>query len=80
MQMLKNVYDGDLNILHEKAHDPEGLESKLKEFKGVGPVTVNIFLRELRGIWEKAQPMPVDPVIIAGQTVKGIMSACIGKC
>ena len=28
------------------------------EFKGVGPVAVNIFLRELRGIWSKADPEP----------------------
>jgi len=67
MQMLKNVYDGDLNIFHEKARDPEDLESKLMEFKGIGPVTVNIFLRELREIWEKAQPLPGDLVIIAAR-------------
>jgi len=67
MQMLNLLYGGDLNILHEKARDPEDLKSKLMEFKGVGPVTVNIFLRELRGIWEKAQPLPGDPVIIAAK-------------
>jgi endonuclease III len=67
MQMLNLLYGGDLNILHEKARDPEDLESKLMEFKGVGPVTVNIFLRELRGIWEKAQPLPEDHVIIAAR-------------
>ncbi len=53
--------------LHEKARDPEDLESKLMEFKGVGPVTVNIFLRELMGIWEKAEPLPGDLVIIAAR-------------
>jgi len=26
-------------------------------------VTVNIFLRELRGVWEKADPLPGDMVI-----------------
>jgi len=67
MQMLNLLYGGDLNILHEKARDPEDLKSKLMEFKGVGPVTVNIFLRELRGIWEKAQPLPGNPVIIAAK-------------
>lgn len=67
MQMLNHAYGGDLNILHEKARDPEDLESKLMEFKGVGPVTVNIFLRELRGIWEKAEPLPGDLVIIAAR-------------
>lgn len=67
MQMLNHLYGGDLNVLHEKARDSENLESKLMEFKGVGPVTVNIFIRELRGIWEKAQPLPGDPVIIAAK-------------
>ena len=65
--MLNHVYGGDLNVLHEKARSSEDLESKLMEFKGVGPVTVNIFLRELRGIWEKAQPLPGDHVIIAAR-------------
>ena len=67
MQMLSLLYGGDLNLLHEKVCDPEDLESKLLEFKEVGPVTVNIFLRELRGIWEKSQPLPGDPVIIAAR-------------
>lgn len=67
MQTLNHVYGGDLNILYEKVRDSEDLESKLMEFKGVGPVTVNIFLRELRGIWEKAQPLPGDHVIIAAR-------------
>jgi hypothetical protein len=26
------------------------------EFKGVGPTTINIFFRELKGIWKKAKP------------------------
>ena len=67
MRMLNLLYGGDLNVIHEKARDPSDLESKLMEFKGVGPVTVNIFLRELRGIWEKAQPLPENPVIIAAR-------------
>jgi hypothetical protein len=29
------------------------------KFHGVGPVTVNIFLRELRPYWKKAEPLPV---------------------
>jgi hypothetical protein len=34
------------------------LERRLEEFRGVGPVCISIFLRELRGIWEKAKPEP----------------------
>ncbi len=68
-EMLNKRYGGNLNLLHEKARDPEDLEKKLMEFKGVGPVTVNIFLRELRGIWQKADPVPGDLVISAARAL-----------
>ncbi len=67
--MLNKIYGGDLNLLHQKSRDPRDLESKLMEFKGVGPVTVNIFLRELRGIWDKADPLPGDHVIEAARNL-----------
>ncbi len=38
------------------SRDPQDLMARLQEFKGVGPVTAAIFLRELRGIWPKADP------------------------
>lgn len=61
-QLLRNCktlleeYDGNLNKLHEKAKNSKDLEEKLKEFYGVGPVTTDIFLRELRCVWRKADP------------------------
>ena len=58
VKLLKERYDGDLERLHEEASNPKDLEEKLMEFKGFGPIAVNIFLRELRGIWPKAQPKP----------------------
>ena len=57
MKKLKKEY-GDLENLHDKSSSPEDLERRLMEFKGIGPVCVNIFLRELRGIWQKARPKP----------------------
>jgi len=54
---LKEKY-GDLERLHAESSSAKDLEIRLQEFKGVGPVGVNIFLRELRGIWEKAKPSP----------------------
>jgi len=57
-EKLVKEYGGDIDKVHEKASDPRDLEKKLMEFKGVGPVAVNIFLRELRGIWSKADPEP----------------------
>jgi endonuclease III len=47
---------GSLETLYAQSKDSKDLEKKLKEFKGVGPTTVNIFLRELKGIWKKARP------------------------
>ena len=62
-KMLKEKY-GDLERLHAESSSPQDLERRLQEFKGVGPVGVNIFLRELRGIWEKAKPQP-SPIAVA---------------
>lgn len=55
-QKLIEEYGGDVNNIHKRAKDPRDLEEKLLEFRGIGPTTVNIFLRELREIWEKADP------------------------
>mgnify|MGYP001067714063 CR=1 FL=1 len=55
MEELKEKY-GDLERLHRESSGSIDLERRLQEFRGVGPVGVNIFLRELRGIWEKAKP------------------------
>ncbi|MBO3832377.1 MAG: hypothetical protein FGF51_03200 [Candidatus Brockarchaeota archaeon] len=49
---------GSIDGVHEKAESPEHLEELLTGFRGIGPVGVNIFLRELRGIWSKADPEP----------------------
>lgn len=60
---LKEKY-GDLERLHAESCSAKDLESRLQEFKGVGPVGINIFLRELRGIWDKAKPRS-SPMAIA---------------
>jgi len=57
---LREKY-GSLENLHTRAKDSKDLEKKLLEFKGVGPTTVNIFLRELKGIWGKAKPA-ISPI------------------
>jgi len=66
MKALKRDYDGDLNELHRKARDPRNLEVRLKTLgKGIGAVTANIFLRELRTVWSKARPEPSELVQLA---------------
>ncbi len=56
MKLLKERYKGRLGNLHKAAADQADLEGRLTGFKGVGPVTANIFLREMRGVWKKAAP------------------------
>lgn len=68
-ETLQERYAGDLNLLHQQAADERDLESRLMEFKGIGPVTTNIFLRDLRGVWEKADPLPSDLVILAARNL-----------
>jgi hypothetical protein len=42
---LKEKY-GSFEELHRQSSGPRDLERRLQEFNGVGPVGVNIFLRE----------------------------------
>jgi hypothetical protein len=69
---LTENYHADLANLHTTAIDPKDLEQRLSLAKGIGEVTVNIFLREMRGIWKKANPLPSDLVVMAAR-IKGII-------
>lgn len=70
MAALKEKYNGDLNVLHAQAQNPRDLEQKLMELgRGIGPTTVNIFLRELRDVWPKADPLPQDLVVMAARNL-----------
>jgi len=62
-RMLLEQYAGSLSQLHDAASDARDLEDRLLFFHGVGPITVNIFLRELRPYWPKADPAPLPSVI-----------------
>jgi len=48
---IKDEY-GTLDNIYEQSTTTEDLERRLIEFKGIGRVTVQIFLRELRGVWQ----------------------------
>ena len=75
---LLRSYEGDLNRLHKIAKDPDDLQRKLKEFKGIGDVTANIFLRELRGVWSKANP-PVQPPVVEAARNLGLVRSRSGR-
>jgi hypothetical protein len=68
MQNLTEKYHGSLSAVHGRASEELDLESRLKSLgKGIGDVTVSIFLRELRGVWKKADPKPTALVILAAE-------------
>jgi hypothetical protein len=66
-------HGGSLDALHACAADPRDLEKRLQGMsKGIGDTTVAIFLRELRGIWAKAEP-PLSPLALAAATALGYL-------
>jgi len=70
MHNLGTLYEGSLTRLHEQALDSSDLERRLKSLgKGIGDVTVSIFLRELRSVWKKADPKPTPLVILAARNL-----------
>lgn len=59
---------GDLHAIERAARDPVDLERRIMELgSGIGPVTTNIFLRELREVWPKAEPKPSELVVRAAR-------------
>ena len=70
---LVRDYGGSLDTLHGLAADPHDLESRIKALgKGIGDVTASIFLRELRGIWQRADPQ-LSPLTLTAATELGYL-------
>jgi endonuclease III len=66
MQNLTERYCGSLTLLYNEASNGQDLEKRVKDLgKGIGDVTVSVFLRELRDVWEKADPNPTSLVVLA---------------
>lgn len=59
---LQEYYQGSLSQLHKTATNAEDLEYRLTSLRGMDPTTANLFLRELRPVWSKADPEPL-PVV-----------------
>lgn len=75
---LLDRYDGNLNTLHAAAADPVDLEQRIMALgKGIGKVTAGIFLRELRGRWQKAVP-PLSPLTLMAARTLGFIPNRIG--
>ena len=87
MKELKEKY-GSLEELYSLSKETSDLVDKLKQFKGIGDVTVQIFLRELRGIWninlpvsakakEMAQRLNIDPGQLGGEDLARLEAALV---
>lgn len=74
---LMRDYGGSLDALHDAAAGPRDLEQRIKSLgKGIGDTTVGIFLRELRGIWDQAEP-PLSPLALAGAQALGYLRPAV---
>ncbi len=59
---LLEEYDSSLNRLHDTSANELDLEERIQDFYGVGPITCNIFLREMRPYWHHCDPRPLPMV------------------
>ncbi len=60
---LLKEYDGKLSRLYDASKDSRDLDRRIHELgKGIGPVTVEIFLRDMQEVWPKADPPLVPDV------------------
>jgi endonuclease III len=60
-QAINERYDGEVAAIGRRHVTLEPLVNALDELPGWGPVTVRLFLREMRGVWPGASP-PLDPL------------------
>jgi len=71
---LERLYRGSLLRLHEKTSDSSDLEERLRGLaKGIGPATLQIFLREAYEALPKAEPLPSNYEVLAARNL-GITS------
>lgn len=78
-QKLLDEYGGRVSRIEDEATDSAELEGRLCAFHGIGPVTANIFLRELRPFWRKADPVPLPAVEKTAEAYGIDLSACDRK-
>lgn len=61
---LLDEYGGRLSQLYKESKDSRDLEVRIRELgKGIGPVTISVFLRDMRMVWPRADPEPTPRVM-----------------
>jgi endonuclease III len=68
---LLDAYGGDLRRLRDAAgRDPADERRLLKEFKGIGDVGADIFLREVQRVWHELRPFFDDRALRSARRLK----------
>jgi endonuclease III len=76
--LLLDRWHGDLRKLREDAGgEPKRIHELLTEFKGIGPVGADIFLREVQAVWPDVAPY-VDRRVTQGAKKVGLPSTARG--
>ncbi|MGV0045941.1 endonuclease [Mycobacterium colombiense] len=56
-ERVRDEYSGDLRLLAERSrHDPAAAKRMLKQFKGIGDIGADIYLREVQDVWTWVRP------------------------
>jgi hypothetical protein len=70
--LLLDRWHGDLRTLRDDADGkPQQIRKLLTEFKGIGPVGADIFLREVQAVWPQVAPY-VDERVRQGAKMVGL--------
>jgi hypothetical protein len=71
-EVIGERYDGQAAVIGQTFTTYPELRQALDVLPGWGPVTIELFLRELRGVWPGAQP-PLDRRAAAGASHLGLL-------
>jgi len=73
-EVIDHRYDGQVAVIGRRFRAYPELCAALDALPGWGPVTVRLFLRELRGVWPGADP-PLDERVASAARHLGLASA-----
>ena len=66
-EIIDERYDGQVAVIGRRFAAYPALRAALDVLPGWGPVTIRLFLRELRGVWPGADPPPDERALAAAQ-------------